>query len=168
MFELRKLLKAREKLVAQREWAIAGEKFYANVHLTAQVGIRDVDQAIAKIQAEAQRSAEITKASREVKAAKVPANGRRSAKGGIPATGANFWLGFLDQEGRGLADVFEAALATLKKEHKFNPTPDQRRMLRNRLVVTFHGAAQDKAILSTGSGRDRLYRLPKRRQSLMD
>lgn len=165
MSELKKLLKAREKLVAQREWAKAGAKFYESVQLTAQVSIRDIDQAVEKIRAEAARSSEIAKTARVARNDKATAEQKKVAKGDIPATGEAFWLSFLDHDGRRQVEVFEDALAAMKKEHNFTPSPDQRKKLRNRLAVAFHGAVQNRTILPSGKGGDRLYRLPKRKLS---
>ena len=162
MSELKKLLKAREALVAQREWAIAGAKYYESVQLTAQVSIRDIDQAIERIRAEAAQVPQIAKSIPKAKQIKLPAKQKSRAKDALPATGEGFWRKFLDQQGRRLADVFDAALAALKKEHGLTPSADQRNKLRNRLAVDFHAGLQNKTILSSGHGRDRLYRLPKR------
>lgn len=166
MSELRKLLKTREKLVAQREWAIAGAKFYETLQSSAQVGIRDIDLALEKIQEEKRRSADVAHA---VRGATKPSNAVRDmaarAKSDLPPTGEAFWIGFLTHTDRRIGDVFKDALALWKRDHKFVPTPEQSAKLRNRLAVAFHGAALNKVILSTGKGRDRVYRLPKRRLS---
>ena len=162
MTELKKVLKAREKLVAQREWASAGAKYYENVQLAAQASIRDIDQAIEKIQAAPQQSVKSEKAAHTAKKTKDSTKQDKPVnKSGLPATGEEFWLSFLNHDGRRLADVFEDALAALKKEHKFTPSDDQRKKLRNRLAVAFHSAALNKNIISNGQGRDRLYSLPK-------
>lgn len=165
MIELKKLLKAREKLVVQRETAAAGAKYYESLQLTAQVSIRDIDQAIEKIRAEAEQSTKIQNTIRTASKAKTAAKQESSVKGELPATGERFWLSFLNHDGRRIADVFDDAIASLKKEHKLTATPEQRKKLKNRLAVAFHGAVHNKSILTIGKGRDRLYRLPKRSTS---
>ena len=162
MTELKKLLKARERLVVQRETAIAGAKYYESLQLTAQVGIRDIDQAIERIRAEAEQTAKLEKMVGATTTRKTSTKQKASGKGELPATGEGFWLSFLDHDGRRVSDVFNDAIATLKKENKFTATPEQRKKLKNRLAVAFHGAAKNKTILIVGKGRDRLYRLPKR------
>ena len=166
MSELRKLLKAREKLITQREWAIAGAKFYENLQLSAQDGIRNIDLALETIQEEKRRSEAVSHAGqRAAKRSAAVAETRSRAKSDLPATGEAFWIGFLTHTGRGIGDVFNDALVAWKRDHKFVPTQDQCAKLRNRLGVAFHGAVQNKVILSTGKGRDRVYWLPKRRSS---
>lgn len=165
MTELKKLLKAREKLIVQRETAIAGAKYYASVQLMAQAGIRDIDQAIEKIHAEVERAAKLETMVRTTHATKAPAKQKAPVKGEIPATGEEFWLSFLDHDGRRVAQVFDDAIAALKKEYKFTATTEQRKRLKNRLGVALHGAAKNKTILTVGTGRDRLYRLRKRAAS---
>ena len=162
MSELKKLLKAREKLVAQREWAMAGAKYYHNVQLMAQASILDIEQAIEKIQAESQQSTGMEKTARIEKKPQASSHKQNTPlKSELPATSEGFWLGFLNQDGRRLAEVFDDALAALKKEHKFTPSADQCKKLRNRLAVALHGAARNKIVVSSGKGRDRLYSLPK-------
>lgn len=164
MSELRKLLKTREKLIAQREWAIAGAKFYETLQLSAQVGIRNIDLALEKIQEEKRRSANVVHAGRSATKRSSAVHALTAlAKSDLPTTGEAFWIGFLTHNDRRIGDVFNDALALWKRDHKFVPTPEQSAKLRNRLAVAFHSAAQNKVILSTGKGRDRVYRLPKRR-----
>lgn len=165
MIELKKLLKAREKLVVQRETAAAGAKYYASLQLMAQVGIRDIDQAIEKIRAEAAQAAKIQSTIGATSMAKTPAQQKTPVKGALPATGEQFWLSFLNHDGRRVADVFDDAIAALKKKYKLTATPEQRKKLKNRLAVALHGAVQNKSILTIGKGRGRLYRLPKRAAS---
>lgn len=159
MSELKKLLKARDRLIVQREYALAGAKFYQNMHLSAQAAIGDIDAAIAHIRAQTSRSTDQVQAARKTAPAKATARGN----GALPSTGERFWIGFLDKKGRPLAEVFEDALAALKKEYRFVPTAEQRRALRNRLAVAFHGAVRREVVHSEGSGQDRVYRLPKAR-----
>lgn len=162
MSELKKLLKARKELVAQREWALAGAKFYQNVQLMAQDSIRDIEQAIEKIQAETKHSDGIEKAVRFEKTPKAPSEKQnKPANSELPATSEEFWLSFLNQDGRRLTEVFDDALAELKKLHKFTPSTEQCKKLRNRLAVAFHGAAQNNSVVLSGTGRGRLYHLPK-------
>lgn len=162
MSELKKLLKAREELIAQREWAIAGAKYYQNVQLMAQASIRDIDQAIGKIQAGTQQSAGMEKTERiEKKSQASSKKQNKPLKNELPGTSEGFWLSFLNHNGRHLSEVFDDALAALKKEHKFTPSEEQCKKLRNRLAVALHGATQNKSVASSGKGRDRLYYLPK-------
>jgi hypothetical protein len=79
------------------------------------------------------------------------AKGIRSSK--LPATGKDFWLGLLTDTPQSAADVFKAAIATLR----IRPNPEDRKKLSQRMANALSILAKDGAIKGEGEHRSRLY-----------
>jgi hypothetical protein len=82
---------------------------------------------------------------------KARARGTRSSK--LPATGKDFWLGLVTGTPQSAAEVFKAAIATLR----IRPNPDDRKKLSQRMANALSILAKEGQIKGEGDRRTRLY-----------
>lgn len=79
------------------------------------------------------------------------AKGTKSSK--LPATGKDFWHGLVTDAPQSAADVFKAAIATLR----IRPNPDDRKKLSQRMANALSILAKEGQIKGEGAPRTRLY-----------
>lgn len=112
--------------------------------------LSSIDAPVTASRGRATKKGTTAKASKKV-AEKAGGKGTRSAK--LPATGKEFWLGLLTDTPQSAAEVFKAAIATLR----IRPNPDDRKKLSQRMANALSILSKDGEIKGEGERRTRLY-----------
>lgn len=71
----------------------------------------------------------------------------------LPSTGSDYWLQFIAEEPRTAVEITRAAIDALG----FVPTPDQVKVLKQRISPSLETMVKNKKIKDTGAGRERRY-----------